>query len=632
MAAQFDTLIKGATIFDGSGGDPFVGDVAVRGGHIVDIAQAIEGDALDTIDAKGLWLTPGLLDIHTHLDLEVELNPGLHEAVRHGTTTVVVANCSLGMAFGSQREGDADPIVDCFARVENVPKHILRKVADKANWSTSKDYLNHLDDLKLGANVVAMIPYSMLRIEAMGVDASVSRNPTQAELSKMESLLEAGMREGYAGFSSDALPFHYLSNDPNREKRIPSQYAGFSEIKRLVNVVRKYGRVWQATPPTEEPLKVLRYFLLTSGRLYKKALKLTAVAALDVRSNRNIIRSAFTLAWLLNSPIFKGDFHLQSLAAPFKVWGDGPITPLSEEIPELRELAMLDLEDDKARRAIYNDPGFEARFKAMWREGKVGWGLKRLKRLVRLEDNALRRDPDEMFVERAPVDVWKGESFTTILDRLKQYQATGEGARTPIEKAAFDRFPPCKDDADFVFHLFKTYDRDIYWWTISANADEKMLRRLTMSALFLPGFSDSGAHLTNLAFYDVNLRALKIAEEERGLAGVAYMVRRLTREPAAFFGVDAGRLESGAQADIALIDPTALSGHDGVANTKRIYREQLGHDQLVNRAPGVVAMTMVAGKAVWRNEKFGVTLGTVKLGRVLRSGGEEPSTMALAAE
>ena len=80
------------------------------------------------IDAEGLWLMPGLFDIHTHYDLELEVAPGLPESTRHGTTSVVIANCSLGLAFGAQRDGTNDPIVSCYARVENIPKHVLRTV------------------------------------------------------------------------------------------------------------------------------------------------------------------------------------------------------------------------------------------------------------------------------------------------------------------------------------------------------------------------------------------------------------------------------------------------------------------------------------------------------------------------
>ena len=631
----FDIIIRNARIFDGTGDAPETADIGIENGKITARGNKLTGEATREIDAEGQWLLPGLLDIHTHYDLEVELAPGLPESVRHGTTTVVVANCSLGLAFGALRENGEDPIVDCFARVENIPKDVLSRVADKVTWNDSKNYLDHLNTLNLGPNIVPMIPYSMLRIAAMGVTPSVTRDPTPEELSKMEALLEKGMAEGYPGFSSDGLPFHYLANDPNREKKIPSQYGGFKELRRLTDIVRKHARVWQATPPTENPLKVFRTFLLTSGRLYKKTLKITAVAALDLRSNRNIIRSAHLLSTLLNSSLLKGKFALQTLAAPFKVWSDGPVTPLAEEIPEMRALAMLDLEDDEGRQALYSDPEFERQFKKMWRIGKGGFSLSRIKRFLRLEDLALRRAPEEMTVDRSPVAVWQGETFAAIIDRLKAFQETGAGARDDEEKAAFEAFPTITDDADFVFHALKIYDRKLYWHTVSANANEEVVRKLTMSPKFLPGFADSGAHLTNMAFYDINLRALKIAMEEKGEEGVAYMARRLTRDPAEFFGVRAGRMEIGEQADLVLIDPQALTQYQSEKHTRREYRDILEHEQLVNRSDGVVAKVFIAGEPVFDEGAFGPSFETRKLGRVLLAENAEraaPQALMHAAE
>src|SRR5260221_7178678 len=201
-ADRWDLLFRNALVFDGTGALPVQQDVAVKDGRIAALGTRLAAEQAErTIDATGKWLMPGLLDIHTHFDLEVELEPGLPKAVRHGTTTAVVSNCSLGLAFGAQRRNGADPIVDCFARVENVPKHVLRKVVDKVTWNESQGYLDHFARLPLGANIVPMIPHSMLRIEVMGLPASVSRDPTPDELVKMGALVDKGMREGYVGFS-----------------------------------------------------------------------------------------------------------------------------------------------------------------------------------------------------------------------------------------------------------------------------------------------------------------------------------------------------------------------------------------------------------------------------------------------
>ena len=148
------TLFRNGLLFDGSGAPGRRADLLVKDGRVSEIADSIGTERADqVIDCTDKWVTPGLIDIHTHLDLEVELAPELPEVVRHGTTTVVMSNCSLGVAYGNQRTGDQDPVVDCFARVENVPKHVLRKVGDALDWNDSGDYLDHFKKLNLGPNV-----------------------------------------------------------------------------------------------------------------------------------------------------------------------------------------------------------------------------------------------------------------------------------------------------------------------------------------------------------------------------------------------------------------------------------------------------------------------------------------------
>ncbi len=300
----WDTLIRNALVFDGRGGAPVECDVAVVGGRVAELGEGLDASrATEVIDAKGRWLTPGLWDIHTHLDLEVELDPGLSEVVRHGTTTAVVANCSIGVPFGRQNDDGHDPVVSCFARVENIPKSVLERVADRIDWDNPKEYLAHFESMPLGCNVVPMIPHSMLRIEAMGLERAISEPPSEEDLQKMESILEQAMKDGYAGFSTDMLPFHYLSNDPHREKRIPANHASYGEVKRLTDVVRRYGRVWQATPEKDKPHNVIRWFMLSSGRFFGKPLKVTAVAALDVVTNRSLAKLGVAMTRIINSPL-----------------------------------------------------------------------------------------------------------------------------------------------------------------------------------------------------------------------------------------------------------------------------------------------------------------------------------------
>ena len=146
MTTKIDILIKSARVFN-NGETPVTQDIAIAGGRVVKRDKEINEKAKTVIDATGLWAMPGLFDVHTHYDLELEVSPGLPESTRHGTTSVVISNCSLGLAFGAQRLGEADPIVDCYARVENIPKKVLRDCADRVDWSSPTDYLEHIDQL-----------------------------------------------------------------------------------------------------------------------------------------------------------------------------------------------------------------------------------------------------------------------------------------------------------------------------------------------------------------------------------------------------------------------------------------------------------------------------------------------------
>ncbi len=620
MIQPYDTLIKNAKVFN-KDEPPVFQDVAVADGVIIARGQHLDAtQANRTIDAEGLWLMPGLFDIHTHYDLELELAPGLPESTRHGTTSVVIANCSLGLAFGSQRDGTNDPIVSCYARVENIPKHVLRQCADKISWNNPADYLDHLEQLKLGPNVVALFPHSMLRIEKMGFENSVTRDPTTNELEEMKDSLREGLLQGFAGLSTDALPFHYLAAQPHCDKNIPTQFSKFPELKALAEVLRKQGALWQATPPKDSVIGTLKTFLLTSGRLYGKPLRTTVVAALDITNNWQLARLAKILSRFLNSWLIRGDFHMQALGAPFKTWAAGAVTPLAEEIPELRRLNETDLEDRKGRRAILSDPNYAKSFKDMWMKGKSGWTLSRLKRRFNLEDYAFHRTLADMQLERCPQTNWQGMDFQSIFDRVNAINAGRYPSDTNEDelKTIQNEFVWIKDEGDFMLQMLRSFDTDLTWSTVTANRDSEIVRELIMNPLLLPGFNDSGAHLTNMAFYDGNLRSLKLASQG-GDRDVSYMVKRLTKDAANLFGVEGGTLDQGDVADLILINPEKLAEYDGETSTHRIYREEFRSEQLVNRSDGVVELVMIGGNIAWENNEFAHDLGQKSMGRLLRA-------------
>jgi N-acyl-D-aspartate/D-glutamate deacylase len=605
---DWNLLIRNALVFDGTGGAPCREDVAVADGRIAARGPSLDpARAAQVIDATGRWLMPGLLDIHTHLDLEVELAPGLPESVRHGTTTVIVGNCSLGTAFGAQRRNGEDPILDCFTRVENIPKSVLRKVVDRIDWNDTAGYLQHLGRLPLGPNVVPLIPHSMLRIEVMGTAAAVARAPTPQELARMRALLDDAMRQGYAGFSTDAIPFHYLAIAPHTDKRVPTQYASTAELRSLLKVVRDHDRVWQCTPDASNRVATFLRFFFTSGRLFGRPLRTSALTAVDLAHERRTWQLFPLIANLLNSKLLDGRFHFQVLATPFRMYAEGMICPIFEEFAASRQLMACDIEDAGARRAIMDTDAFGDLFVREWHDaGAV---------------STFNRDLDALHIERCPVAEWQGESFGTVYRRLRDFQAGDAAvARSPAEAEALASFPdPIGREGAMLLHLARRYDRELRWWFVVANDRPEVLERLLFHPHMLPGFNDSGAHLVNLAFFDGNLLTLQVAQR-RSLEQVAVAVKRLTREPAEFFGVDAGRLEVNAQADIVLIDPEALRTYDTDANRRMVHREIFGHEQLVNRSDGVVSAVFIAGEQVWDGRGFTPVLGTRRLGRPLAAG------------
>ncbi len=617
----WDTLIQNALVFDGTGNAPEPLDIAIKDGKVAAKGSALPGYAAsEVIDADGLWLMPGLLDIHTHLDLEVDLDPRLPEVVRHGTTTVLMGNCSLGTSFGQQIEGEQNPIVDCFTRVENIPKPVLNKCVEAVSWNSPGEYLDHFDNVPLGPNVAALLPHSMLRVEVMGLQDSISRDPTEAELQRMCDILDEAMEQGYVGMSTDGLPFHFLANEPHTDKRIPTQFASFGELKRLLNVVRERDRVWQTTPIIENRAKAFVYFALTSGRLFGKTLKTSALSVMEFVLMPKASGGFLNFAKLMNSKLFKGNLHFQSLATNFRIWSDGIVSPLFEEMDSTCRLIAKEYDDVEGRRKLLNDPEFIEQFRRDWHHGRRGNNLAHFKTKMGLPDTMVIRDLFRMVFDRAPVEIWNGNTLQEVMDRLERYQhGDKEAARDSKEQAEFDKFPnPIEDDANFMLHLLREYDRNFRYWVDVGNTTRSVVKELMLHEQALPGFSDSGAHITNMAFFDVNLMALQLAQED-GQDTVARVVRRLTREPAEFFGLDTGRLDIGSQADIAIINPDALASYDTNANRQLIYRELFEHEQMVNRSDGVVSRVLINGETVWQDNDFTAILGEKKLGRALRA-------------
>ena len=325
----------------------------------------------------------------------------------------------------------------------------------------------------------------------------------------MVGILEEAMDEGYLGLSTDGLPLHFLANAPNTNKRIPTQYANYEEYKLLTDVLRKRDRVWQMTPATDNGALTARLFMLSSGRIHGKPLKITALAAIDSVNNRMNKSRALLFANLLNSKALDGRFRMQALAAPFRIYSEGAVSPLAEANPLMRRLIETELEDVAARLRILSDPEFIEAFREMWSRGKSGFSVGHLRRLLRLENEFLTRDLNDMVIYRSTIDAWSGQSMAQLYQRYQVWQVHRESIDDAEEARAFAAMGDAiRDDGEFFLALLQHFDRDLHWHYVAANKDPVVIKKLLLHPRLLPGFNDSGAHVTNMAFFDGNLRAL----------------------------------------------------------------------------------------------------------------------------
>ncbi len=237
----YDLLIQRGSVFDGTGARPRIADVGVRDGRVVAISDRplLSTEAAKVMDATGLWVMPGFIDIHTHYDAELLLEPGLQESVRHGITTCFVGSCSISMIYS-----DAEDASDIFTRVESIPReYVLPALREKKTWNDAAGYVAHLRSLPLGPNIASYMGHSDLRAAAMGLGRSVDPKavPSEAELRWMERQLEDGIDHGLLGMSGMTNPWDKVDGDRFRSSALPSVYARWSEYRRLHKVLRRRG-------------------------------------------------------------------------------------------------------------------------------------------------------------------------------------------------------------------------------------------------------------------------------------------------------------------------------------------------------------------------------------------------------
>lgn len=222
---SFDLVVRNGTIVDGLGGDPYVGDVAVREGIIVGVGTAT-GDARQVIDANGLLITPGFVDLHTHYDGQSIWSDRLNPSSAHGVTTALMGNCGVG--FAPCRIADHDVLVDLMAGVEDIPGVVMTDGLPWT-WETFPEFMDAVDARQRDIDVAAFLPHSPLRVYVMG-QRGVDREPaTPADLARMRELAREATEAGALGFSSSRLITHRTRGGA----QIPSYNAAYTEIREI---------------------------------------------------------------------------------------------------------------------------------------------------------------------------------------------------------------------------------------------------------------------------------------------------------------------------------------------------------------------------------------------------------------
>src|ERR1700743_2837713 len=583
---SYDVIIRDGLWFDGAGSTPQTRTFGIRDGVVCTVSSTPldETGCPEVIDAKGKWVVPGFGDVHTHYDAEGLLDPGLRESVRHGVTTVLLGMCSLSTVYAN-----ADDAADLFSRVEAVPrKFVLGALRDNKTWSTPAEYVEAIDGLPLGPNVSSLLGHSDLRTSVLGLDRATTRDvePTDAELDKMAALLDDALEAGMLGMSGMDAAIDKLDGDRFRSRALPSTFATWRERRKLIKVLRKRGRILQSAPNVGKAESGLLFFLSSSpmfGR--RKAVRMSLLVSADAKSMPLAVH-VFGLGTRLLNFLLGSQVRFQHLPVPFELYSDGVDLPVFEEFGA--GTAALHLRDQLEGNELLADEEYRRRFRREFDRRKLGPSL-------------WHRDFHDAVIVECPDTSLIGKSFGAIAD---------ERGLHPLDA--------------FLDVLIDNGERNVRWTTTVANHRPKQLDKLAAESSLHMGFSDAGAHLRNMAFYNFSLRLLKRVRDAHR-AGTPFLsmeraVYRLTGELAEWFGVDAGTLREGDRADFVVIDPAGLN--DAVDG----YHEEAvpfygGLRRMVNRNDDAVIATGGNGTVVFRKGPFPEGVGQpVKSGRYWRAG------------
>ena len=538
---RIDLLIRGARVFDGSGGAAFIADVAVHRGRIVNIGvgvgPAAGRGAAEVVDADGLALMPGIVDSHTHFDAQITWDTSVRPSPALGVTTAVIGNC--GFTIAPCRPQDRDLTLRNLTQVEGMSIDALRRGV-RWDFESFPQYLAMLRSQGCVVNVAAYVGHSSVRTYVMG-EAAAQRAATPAEVVQMQAIVREAMRSGAVGFSSSTSPAH----NGEGGRPMPSRLADDAELAALVGAMAEGGRgVFMLTKGGHTGMPFLESLAQASGRPVMVAAllhnptnagavfdDLEAIAAANQRGHRLIGQVSCCPLTM--------DF---TLASPYPVEG-------------LRSWQRALGLDGDALRTVLAEPAFRAAVRAEIAAPAT----------FRLFNG----EWDKVHVVETALETHRR------LEQRSIAALAGEQGRDPL---------------DFMLDLALAEDLRTVFTAQLLNSDEAAVGRLLNHPHSLVSLSDAGAHLTFFNDAGFGLHLLGHWARDLALMPLEEAVRRLTAHPADLFGLRGrGRIVEGGAADLLLFDPARVGRgpkrrvHDLPGGAARLTTDALGvHGVWVN--------------------------------------------------
>jgi N-acyl-D-aspartate/D-glutamate deacylase len=553
--ADYDLIIRGGTVADGTGKGTREADVAVKAGKIAAVG-AVSGKGVEEIDAKGLLVTPGFVDIHTHYDGQATWDSRLQPSSWHGVTTAVMGNCGVG--FAPVRPQDRDRLVELMEGVEDIPGVALHEGLSWA-WESFGQYLDALEARPRDMDLGAQLPHGALRVFVMGERAARLEEATPEEVAQMRALTAEAMRAGALGFStSRTLNHRTVKGDPT-----PSLRASEAELLGITLGMKDAGSgVIEFisdfnTPSPESEFEMIDRLLSASGRPFSVSLAQRHTKPESWRRLLGLVEGLASKGHAAKAQVAPRPIGvlqgLQASRIPFSMCAS------------YKAIAKKSVAE---RVAIMRDPSFRAKLLAESREP------------LRSDMAARLTDYDRMFPLGDPPD------YEPAQETSLGAQARREN-RDPRE-VIYD-YLVANEGRNFIFSPFANF--------AAYNLD--CCREMMQSPHTLIGLGDGGAHvgLISDGSFPTTLLAHWGRDRARGKLDVAWLVKRQTQDNARAVGLDdRGVIAAGYKADLNVIDFDKL----GVEAPVMKWDLPAGGKRLLQKARGYRA-TIVSGAVTYRD-------------------------------